>query len=382
MRVLPPFCRAAETHPQSHACRSPGGRNAQRHAATDSPADQEPNIGILLRPAGRNVFEALHALLIASALFYAIVATLPHENALSLAADDKLAITTVWGYRFRDADLLAVANQPALLLTLLKFFGAKGLWVATVLLQTLIFLGMHRVLRGVLSCFTAASAVFLPGFVFWSAAFAGLIFLARSIQSALQRRQPSSTETRTFARFGWIGVALLTLGFIYCALWLANPLHHINRQRVLGGKSFRDGTLTAETGQRLQLREACLAVINPDDLRAVSSLEKISLASLRAMPALALLDLKVVESNYRLLTLRDEKGTLVFSDKARAFAAAEKKHAENLLPSILAAKQLCLIANFDIMPAAETAPFSRARQIYDARKKSGLDTRIIQLPNP
>ncbi|MFO1471278.1 MAG: hypothetical protein U1F27_09595 [Turneriella sp.] len=325
---------------------------------------------------GRNVFEALHALLIAAALFYTLISTLPHENALSLAAEGKLAFTTVWGYRFRHADLLGTVQQPVLLLTLLKILGAKGLWSATILLQTLILWGRHRLLRGVFACLAAAAVVFAPALVFWSAALAGLVVLLRSLPGLLRRQSSAKAIVVSAA------VALVTGGFIYSVLWLANPLHHVNRQRVLGGKSFRDGALTAETDQRLQLREACLAAINPDDLRAVSSLEKISLASLRQLPAVALIDLKVVEANYRLLSLRDEKGALVFSDMARAFAAAEKKHAENSMASILYAKQVCLIANFDVMPVTETAPFSRARQIYEARKKSGLETRIIQLPNP
>lgn len=318
--------------------------------------------------------------MIAASLVYIFIAALPHENALSLAADGKLQLTTVWGYRFRHADLLGAASQPVLLVTLLKILGAKGLWISTIVLQALVLFGRHRVLRGLFTCFAAASVVFAPALIFWSAALAGLIAVVRSLQGILRRSPDGQRPAR--AMIACAAVALITGGFIYSALWLANPLHHIHRQRVLGGKSFRDGALTVETGQRLQLNEACLAVINPDDLRAVSSLEKVSLTSLRQLPAVALIDLKVVEANYRLLTLRDEKGALVFSDMARAFAAAEKKHAENLMPSILSAKQVCLVANFDVMPAAEAAPFSRARQIYEARKKSGLDTRIIQLPSP
>lgn len=318
--------------------------------------------------------------MIVASLVYIFLTPLPHENALSLAAEGKLQLTTVWGYRFRHADLLGAMSQPALLVTLLKIFGAKGLWSATLLLQTLVLLGRHRALRSLFTCLAAAGVVFAPAIVFWSAALASLVVAVRALQGIL-RPQPGMHKPAN-AMIAFAAAAILSGGFIYCALWLANPLHHIHRQRVLGGKSFRDGALTTETGQRLQLNEACLAVINPDDLRAVSSLEKVSLASLRQLPAVALIDLKVVEANYRLLSLRDEKGALVFSDMARAFAAAEKKHAENGMPSILHTKEVCLIANFDVLPAAETAPFSRARQIYEVRKKSGLDTRIIQLPNP
>jgi len=323
----------------------------------------------------------LHALLIAGAIIYIFAVNLPHENALSLAADGKLNLTTVWGYRFRHSGLLAIESQPALLIALFKIFGVKAFWCATILLQTLVLMGRNRVRRGFFACFAGAAVIFAPGLVFWSATLAGLTVSLRSLQSALQGRQADKAESKTAKYFGGAVAALLTFGSIYCAMWLANPLHHVHRQRVLGGKSFHDGIISAETGSRLQLRKNCLAVINPDDLRAVNSLEKFSLASLRATPALALLDLKVVESNYRLLTLRNEKGAFVFTDEARAFASTEKKHSEKLLPAILAAGSVCLVANFDTMPGAETAPFSRAREIYERRKKAGLDTQIIQLPN-
>lgn len=270
-----------------------------------------------------------------------------------------------------------MAGQPVLLVILLKFFGVKAFWSAVILLQTLILATERRALRGVFVCLIAASIVFAPALVFWSAALAGLAVILRRLGNLLV----AATGRTTIKLLLLAGVALATITFCYAAWWLANPLNFMHRQRVLGGKSFRDGLVSAEKGSRLQLREACLAVINPDDLRAVSSLEKISLASLRAMPALELLDLKVVESNYRLLTLRDEKGAFVFTDAARAFAAAEKKHAEKLLPTLLASERICLIANFETLPDAEKPPFSRAREIYERRKKAGLDTRIIQLPN-
>lgn len=320
-------------------------------------------------------------MLIAGVIVYVFAASLPHENALALAADGKLQLTTVWGYRFRHADLLGMAYQPDLLLALLKFSGVKAFWCAVILLQTLILASERRILRGIFACTIAAGIVFAPGLVLWSAALSGLIVAVPRLRSLLRSAAPDAAGGKPGKILRAVPVTLATATFIYAALWLANPLYHVHRQRVLGGRSFRDGTLAAEKGDRLQLRETCLAVINPDDLRAVSSLEKISLASLRAMPALALIDLKVVEANYRLLTLRDEKGVFVFTDEARAFAAAEKKHSEKLLPPILAAGNVCLIANFETLPDAETPPFSRARGIYEQRKKAGLATRIIQLPN-
>jgi hypothetical protein len=81
-----------------------------------------------------------------------------------------------------------------------------------------------------------------------------------------------------------------------------------------------------------------------------------------------------------LLSLKDEKGKPVFSDAARAFAAAEAGYAQKILPDLIAAKDLCLIANFDTSPTKENPPYSRARKISELRKKAGLDTKIIQLP--
>lgn len=320
-------------------------------------------------------------MLIAGAIVYVFAVNLPHENALALAAEGKLQLSTVWGYRFRHADFLGMAGQPVLLPTLWKFFGVKAFWCGAMLLQTLILAAERRALRGVFACILAVSIVFAPALVFWSAALAGVIVSLRRLRNLLVSPGADAAAGKPGKILRGAAAALATATFIYAALWLANPLHFVHRQRVLGGKSFRDGIISPEAGNRLQLRENCLAVVNPDDLRGISSLEKISLTSLREFSSLALIDLKVVESNYRLLTLRDEKGGFVFTNEARAFAAAEKKYAEKLFPTLLAAERLCLMANFETMPDAETPPFSRAREIYERRKRAGLDTRIIQLPN-
>ena len=87
----------------------------------------------------------------------------------------------------------------------------------------------------------------------------------------------------------------------------------------------------------------------------------------------------MVEENYRLLALRDEKGAYLFTAEARAFAAAEKRFAEKMLPGILAADRVCLVANFDTLPTSEIPPFSRARMIHDLRRMTGKDTTIIRL---
>ena len=133
-------------------------------------------------------------------------------------------------------------------------------------------------------------------------------------------------------------------------------------------------------GEKIGITENCLAAINPSDLRAISSLELLEKKSAGALPQIRLIDLKVVEKNYRLLTLKDEKGAPLFSDAARAFARAEILYAQKIQPELLSATRLCLIANFDTAPENETAPFSRAREILEARKKARLDTRVIQLP--
>lgn len=320
----------------------------------------------------------MHAILVAGAVVYLFVSTLPNENALALAAEGKLQLSAVWGYRFRSADFLNMIGQPTLLMALLKICGVKAFWCATILLQTLLLAAERRTLRGFFICLTAASIVFAPALVFWSAALAGVIVALRRLRQIF--RPTADRSSANFLLFG--GAIMATSGAIYTALWLANPMHHVHRQRVLGGKSFRDGIISVETGQKLQIGEACLAVINPDDLRGISSLESLSLPSLRKLPSLALIDLKVVESNYRLLTLRDEKGVFVFTAEARAFASAEKQYAEKLMTQILTAPRVCLIANFETSPIAETPPYSRAREIYERRKKAGLDSLVIRLANP
>ena len=242
----------------------------------------------MLSLQSRRLFEILHAVLIAAALSYLFVAALPHENALSLAADGKLQLSTAWGYRFRHAGMLAAEGEPLVLIALMKLLGAKGLWSATLLAQSLILARSHRMLRSVFAGFAACSIVLAPSLLFWSAAGAGALVSRRALAAVWRSRNAVALGYKTRAWLCLSAVALSILGFVYGALWLANPLHHVNRQRVLGGKSYRDGILSAAPGRKLQWRENCLAVFNPDDLRAVSSLETISLNSLRELPALAI----------------------------------------------------------------------------------------------
>lgn len=257
--------------------------------------------------------------------FWTTLLLWPQENTLTLAAAGKIPFNAAWGYRFRLAELLNTANDVPALLQLFRPVGARALCVVLVLLH-------------------------LP---------------------ALVRKPP-----RILLALAGIAAGLSILLFFT----LANPALVIARQRVMGGAGLSDGLGLGSGGEKIGITENCLAAINPSDLRAISSLELLEKKSAGALPQIRLIDLKVVEKNYRLLTLKDEKGAPLFSDAARAFARAEILYAQKIQPELLSATRLCLIANFDTAPENETAPFSRAREILEARKKARLDTRVIQLP--
>lgn len=247
------------------------------------------------------------------------------ENTLSLAASGKVDFNAAWGYRFRLAEFLAAPRDTPLALQFFRPLGARAFCILLILLH-------------------------LPALV----------------------RRPPRILTALAAAAALIAAALF--------FSVANPAFVIARQRVMGGAGLTDGIGLGTGTDRVVVTENCLAAINPSDLRAVSSLELIDKKSAEALPGIRLVDLKVIGKNYRLLALKDEKGNPLFSDAARAFAQAELLYAQKMQNELLTVPRLCLIANFDTAPGNETAPFSRAREILDARKKSQLDTRVIQLP--
>ncbi len=266
--------------------------------------------------------------LFAISLFIAVYVTLvlwPHENTLTLAAQGKISFGIAWGYRLRDAALLLDE------------------YYSPVALQIIRPLGVH------LSCLLLVM-LHLPGLI---------------------RQSPRVLRILS---------ALAALTSLLFFATLANPAGIVHRQRVLGGTSLFDEVRALSGREKIPLAESCAAVVNPHDLRGVSALELSDLKSMRALPKIFIVDLKVVEENYRLLKLKNSDGKPLFSDAARAFAAAETAQANKTMPDIIAAGRLCLIANFDTLPQNEAPPYSRARKIFDARKKAGRDTRFIQLP--
>jgi len=158
-----------------------------------------------------------------------------------------------------------------------------------------------------------------------------------------------------------------------------NPAGLIHRQRVLGSNIYADWFGRSLFNEKIAPNASCHAVIAVDDTRGENSLEKISRASLEKFSAITILDLKVIPDNYKLLSIKNDKGESIFSDTAREFAQAELGYAIKILPALLSAPELCLIANFDISPYDEKTPYSRARQIIEMRKNKKLDTKIIQL---
>jgi hypothetical protein len=256
---------------------------------------------------------------------YVTLVLWPHENTLALAVEGKISFGAAWGYRLRDATLLLNERYYPFALQILRPAGAH--------LTCLLLVLLH-----------------LPG---------------------LMRRSPRALRILPFFASITSLVLLATL---------ANPAGLVHRQRVLGGASFLDEIRALSSRDKIPLSESCIAAVNPHDLRGVSALELSDLKSMRALQKILVVDLKIVEENYRLLKLKNANGTPLFSDAARAFASAEIALANRIMPELITTEKLCLIANFDTLPHAEAAPYSRARKIFDARKKAGRDTRIIQLP--
>ena len=256
---------------------------------------------------------------------YVALSLWPYENTLTLAAEGKISFNAAWGYRFRSADLIAATETKQLVLQIFRPAGAR------ILCLLLVFLHLPALLRRTPRALSIAAA--------FAAGFSLILFFT-----------------------------------------IANPVRLVNRQRVLGGASFLDELRALRGGEKIPLSENCVAVVNPNDLRGVSAAELIELRGLRALLKILTVDLKIVEENYRLLALKDQKGAPLFSDAARTFAAAETGYANKLTAEIATTPRLCLIANFDTLPERETAPFSRAHKILEIRRKAGLDTKVIQLP--
>ncbi|HRP68128.1 MAG TPA: hypothetical protein PLY93_01175 [Turneriella sp.] len=249
---------------------------------------------------------------------------LPHEGTLYFAARHKLDFSIAWAYQFRD-DLL-FSQVDKFMLSLLPFYGGK-VWLVGLLLALPLVLSL-----------------------LWNTPRAALYIALLSS---------------------------LILWFIFFSI--ANPLYYFKRLEVMGGSSLRDTLFATAPKDKIPLDENCVYVINPTDVRGISSVEALDKKSIMKQPRLYLLDLKVVEENYALLNLKNEVGTPLFSDAARAYATAEVEYAKKIQKMLFQEKSICLVANFDKMPDIENKPYSRARRILDARKKMKVDTKIIQL---
>ncbi len=310
-------------------------------------------------------------------LYIALIGT-PWENTYSLAADGRLDLKIAWFYRFRDAALLegfGVSTVFAdLALAIMHVTGSRLFWIALCFVMGALSLAQPRLLRLLMLLPLIAALAYGEAFMLWCLALALVANILQRI-SLWRKTKPSLLRRMT-----WIALTLATIVILSgLILALANPRYAVTRQKVLAGKSLTDRMQVFTGVQRISEPGGCLAVLNPDDLRGVNATEQLTLASLRGFSGIRLLDLKVVERNYALLNLRTETGTYMFSDAARAYAAAEKLYAATQLNDILSAPSVCLIAAFDVSPDKEENPYSRARVMLDLRKKAKRETRLIQL---
>ncbi|MBV6492033.1 MAG: hypothetical protein LDLANPLL_00022 [Turneriella sp.] len=249
----------------------------------------------------------------------------PHETTLTLAARYKIDFSAAWAYLFRDAALFS--QSPKYSLVLLVFYGGH--------------VG--------LVCALLAALVASP-------------FVKRIRRFSLYLALPAS-------------VVIWLLFFT-----VANPLGFIHRAEAMGKTALGDILLPKLSQDKIPLDENCVYIVNPSDVRGVSSIELIDKKSALAQPRLYLLDLKVVEENYRFLSAKDQVGLPLFSDAARAFADAETVYAAKIRAQLLHEPKLCLVANFSVLPDGETKPYSRARGFIDARKELHFETIVVQLP--
>ncbi len=307
------------------------------------------------------------------AALWLLLAGTPYENTLWLAATSRTDLGLSLFYRFRDSSIATDGSWGGLplqvFLTLCSLVGVRIPWASTALLQAILLYKKSLAIQSASFLLLLAGLLWGEAMLAWNLLFTLLLTLFSRISAPYRGRALLAT--------------LSTLASFVCAVamvWVfGSPARTLTRQQVLGGRSVFD-TLKPKIRQPgIELRENCLAVLNPDDLRGLESAELLSRASLTAFSGIVLLDLKIVEANYRFLSLKDEKGDFLFSTAARTFAEKEKAHAATVRARLEAAPSLCLIAPFDRLPDQETPPYSRAREILDARKKAGLTTQVIQL---
>jgi hypothetical protein len=304
-----------------------------------------------------------------------LLAGTAYENTLYLAATGKVDLGLYLFYRFRDSTIVTDGSWvgPGLRIFLIacSLMGVRIAWAATVVLQALLL--RHKSVSIKLS----SLALLLAGLI-WGEALLVWNLLFTLLVTLFGRM---SAPRRGLALLATLCALAAFLGAVELAWLLGNPARSVTRQRVLGGKSHFDTLKPQLRRHAIELHENCLAVINPDDLRGVQSTELLSRSSLANFEKIILLDLKIVEMNYRFLAIKDEKGEFVFSHAARTFAEKEKAYADTVRARLETANSLCLIAPFDRLPDQETFPYSRAREILDARKKAGFTTKVIQLAN-
>ncbi|AFM11006.1 hypothetical protein [Turneriella parva] len=313
-----------------------------------------------------------------AAAYVAFLGT-PWENTFDLAAQGRLDLKVAFFYRFRDAHFIEgfgfAAPAVTALLAAIKFTGSRWLWV-TLMLMTGALAGSRSLAFRVFMLLPLAAAVFLgEAFLLWSL---GLALAAQALSLLRQLRLSEGAGIATKLQSAACIMSLIFLALLIAAL--ANPVHAIHRYRVLAGKAVSD-RLNAYTGRaNLAIDATCVALLNPDDLHGINAVEILAASTLRNFSELRLVDLKIVERNYKLLNLKNEKGDFIFSESARLFGKSESFYAEAQRPFWTEAESLCLVAAFETSPEKEEEPFSRARLIFDARKKLGKDTKIIRLP--
>lgn len=298
----------------------------------------------------------------------------PYENTLWLAAIGKVDLGLSFFYRFRDSGIAVDGSWGGVgtkaFLALCSLVGIRLVWGMTIVAQALLLRHKSVWIQTASLTLLAAALLWGEALLVWNLVFTLLVTLAGRLAAPRGR----------LALVATLGVLAVFLGSVELAWILGNPARMLTRQRALGGKSYQDTLKPHSRQATIELRNDCVAVLNPDDLRGVQSVELLSRASLAGFAEIVLLDLKVVEANYRYLSLKDEKGEFLFSDAARSFAEKEQDYAASQRARLESVANVCLLAPFDRLPDQETLPFSRARKILDARKKAGLPTQIIQLP--
>jgi len=259
---------------------------------------------------------------------------------------------------------------------LIGIFGSRILFISICLAIGALMLRRAFGLVFLMLLPVTAGLAFGEAFLLWSLLIALLLH-----GYAHMRQQPGAgLSTRTHTLY-WTAMVLSLFFLAGLISVFANPLHALVRHKVLAGKSVIDRLQVHTSAARITIEDRCAALVNPDDLRGVNALELLTKASLMNLSEIRLLDLKIVERNYALLNLKNEKGEFMFSQAARDFSQAEVQYAAAQQQFWQTATQLCLIAVFDTAPEKEEAPFSRARMILDARKKVAKETKIIQLPS-